>query len=924
LLTLLAGMLTLLAGAPTAQAGPVAELGDEERIIMLFTLTASPQRDSNNQIISRGCASTSACSGFIHAGDTYVIESLLLHTALSPTATRNRLIIKFAGNANVVEDERSMLTLHVGDRKFPFANAAAVVNNNKTNELRWSNTGLSWSNWQKIHVAVSFTAEWAATLMVRNLGGNSGRGCDTTNGSGNNQCSAGATLTNDRIFVSYREGHTIDYITLGRVAGTNQQALFIGLDGSDENYGAFTALERYTLYVNNVAFAFSDATRTSNTEADAFWRAPGINWAVSQTVKLRLTRPTFTGVTFRNAANTQEIRELRVAEGGTAQFNVRLPRDPGAGQTVNVKLSKSPANCDGCLGEHHTHGDLNAIGLTAATDRDSAAGSVTLRFTGGSGGNWNTSQRVVVSGVVDSDGGHEHTLIVGSVSTTSGNHVWYDDPDAARGLYVTVTETGDNGQGVGGQGVAAQPARQAPPAPAKVPPAPPKNVTVVPGDGQLTVSWQIAPRDGVADSDIRHALRWSQTPGKWENPHAGHVSANHGLSLSGGTTSYVITGLQNGVAAGVWLRSFTGGNHYDRSPDSSEWVRVKGPQTTPNSPPTVVSPIADVGPLLTGGDATVDLSGVFADADGDRLTLEVESSDDDVSVALIQYLSGPELWVLAGVRGTAELTVTANDEKGGIVSDTFTVTVKEAPTVARPIADIGSLKAGASKQISLSGVFADADGDTLTLSAASSDSGVAAVSSQLDPVTGSASSITVTGVSSGAATITVTAQDTDGNQVTDTFDVTVPAAQQQRSPQDQQTQKQPQEDSPPQPVEITPPEEEDSQPQLAISVLGVVGNLTLTAEGDSVVVTWTAPEIGSAPTRYIVHLKPDGGAAGSGKTRTPRAKKTTVTFDNLEAGTTYKVWVRAQNAQGKGERVHATITLPASQPEQTVGQQPGG
>ena len=63
-----------------------------------------------------------------------------------------------------------------------------------------------------------------------------------------------------------------------------------------------------------------------------------------------------------------------------------------------------------------------------------------------------------------------------------------------------------------------------------------------------------------------------------------------------------------------------------------------------------------------------------------------------------------------------------------------------------------------------------------------------------------------------------------------------------------------------------------------------------------------------------MHLRPEDGETGSGKTKRPKAKKTKVTFKNLEPGTTYQVWVRAQNANGKGERVHATITLPEAQP----------
>ena len=453
-----------------------------------------------------------------------------------------------------------------------------------------------------------------------------------------------------------------------------------------------------------------------------------------------------------------------------------------------------------------------------------------------------------------------------------------------------------------------------------------------------------------------------------------------------------------------------------------------GPETAPNSPPTVANPIADIGPLVVGGDETVDLSGVFADTDGDTLTFAVDSTDDFVSTALVRYTPSPEMWVLAMGEGTAELTVTADDGNGGtvtdtftvavtatapnraptvasaiddatianrsgthqvslsgvfddadgdaltitavssktrvatvsvsadqasltvsarergpcrfsncpwqegpatitvtagdgnggVVSDTFTVTVKEAPTVANPIADIASLDAGTAKLISLSDVFADADGDALTLSAASSDTAVATVSAQVDPFTGSATAITVTAASSGTATVTVTARDSDSNTVTDTFDVTVPAAQQQSQQyqggnSDGSGDESPQGDSDDGalPDEFDPPTDEHALEEPVVLIPGAVHNLTLTATGNGGVrVSWDAPTIGSAPTRYIVHLRPEGGKAGSGKTKRPKASKTQVKFNKLEPGTTYQVWVRAQNALGKGERTHATITLP--------------
>ena len=106
-------------------------------------------------------------------------------------------------------------------------------------------------------------------------------------------------------------------------------------------------------------------------------------------------------------------------------------------------------------------------------------------------------------------------------------------------------------------------------------------------------------------------------------------------------------------------------------------------------------------------------------------------------------------------------------------------------------------------------------------------------------------------------------------------------------------------------TDTTPP----PQQKEAAALPGPPTALELSAAADAVTVSWQAPEGGPAPSRYIVHLRPEGGEAGSGKTKNPKAKKTKVTFKNLEAGRTYKVWVRAQNGPAKGERVTATITL---------------
>ena len=190
-------------------------------------------------------------------------------------------------------------------------------------------------------------------------------------------------------------------------------------------------------------------------------------------------------------------------------------------------------------------------------------------------------------------------------------------------------------------------------------------------------------------------------------------------------------------------------------------------QGSPNQAPTVSSAIADATIVNQSGTKQVSLSGVFIDADNDTLTVTAASSDEDVATVSVapDYSS---LTVSAHSRGIASITVTADDGNGGTVADTFTVSVKAAPVVASALADVSGLEVGSTQDVSLSGVFSDADGDALTITAASSDDAKATVTVASDQ-----SKLTVAGVAEGTATITVTAQDADGNTVSDTFDAPV-------------------------------------------------------------------------------------------------------------------------------------------------------
>ncbi len=243
-------------------------------------------------------------------------------------------------------------------------------------------------------------------------------------------------------------------------------------------------------------------------------------------------------------------------------------------------------------------------------------------------------------------------------------------------------------------------------------------------------------------------------------------------------------------------------------------------QGTPNQAPTVDSAIADATIVSESGTQQVSLSGVFSDADSDPLTITAGSSAETIATVSVasDYSS---LTVTAKSRGTATITVTASDGKGGTVDDTFTVTVKAAPKVASAIGDMSGMEALASQEISLSGVFRDADGDTLTLSASSSDNMV------VEPVL-VGDTLTVYSLLEGTATITVTAQDSDGNTVSDAFDVSVGADQQQQQQQEPPPNQSPTVDSALSDVTI-PSESGTSQ----VSLDGVFDD----ADGDSLTIT---------------------------------------------------------------------------------------
>jgi len=188
-----------------------------------------------------------------------------------------------------------------------------------------------------------------------------------------------------------------------------------------------------------------------------------------------------------------------------------------------------------------------------------------------------------------------------------------------------------------------------------------------------------------------------------------------------------------------------------------------------NRPPVLMNAISNQTLTLGGSAFTRDLNAppaVFSDPDGEALAYTVRSSDSTKARA---SLAGSTLTITPLAPGSATITVTANDGRGGTAQTTFIVSVNRLPILANAISNQTVTVGGASFTRDLNAspaVFTDPDGDILAYMASSSATTIATASI-------SGSTLTVAAVAGGSATITVTANDGKGETVSTTFTVTV-------------------------------------------------------------------------------------------------------------------------------------------------------
>ncbi len=265
---------------------------------------------------------------------------------------------------------------------------------------------------------------------------------------------------------------------------------------------------------------------------------------------------------------------------------------------------------------------------------------------------------------------------------------------------------------------------------------------------------------------LQYALEWGPdpNPGNLWYP---LMSPRNQTVLNGGLGAWNTTAIPDGVyqlRLHVWLNDGT------ETFDIATGVRIsnRAPTAVPSLTPTprpnrapVLDPIAS---QEVNAGASLDLTVRATDPDGDVVNLFVASSNP--SVAGVQVISASQIRVTGVTAGTATISVTGNDNRGGLTTTAFIVTVRglnRAPTLS-PILE-QRVEVGRTADVTISA--SDPDGDPLTVQAEADNTGVV-LATVLGPT-----AVRLTGVAEGTANVTVTVNDGKGGVIRTTFMVRV-------------------------------------------------------------------------------------------------------------------------------------------------------
>ncbi len=247
----------------------------------------------------------------------------------------------------------------------------------------------------------------------------------------------------------------------------------------------------------------------------------------------------------------------------------------------------------------------------------------------------------------------------------------------------------------------------------------------------------------------------------------------------GDTLTFSATGLPDGLAidaatgviSGTATNAAVGSKNVTVTADDSKGGKVSSTFVltvdNTNDAPTVTTPIANRS-ISEDTFFSTNIRSNFADMDvGDSLTFTATGLPAGLSIAANGVISGTPTNEAVGNK---TIIVTANDGKGGTVSNTFTLTVtntNDAPIVANFIPDT-TAEEDSPFSLNITSYFSDVDaGDTLTYTAIGLPEGLS-INSANGIISGSPTNNAV-----GLRNITVTANDGKGGNISDTFALTV-------------------------------------------------------------------------------------------------------------------------------------------------------